>query len=166
MATTSSVRMKLGPVEFECTASEEFLEDELPALIASMAQLYKEHFADGNSQTVERPDIGSSTNGTPSSQIELTTNSIAAKLKVKTGTDLALAAAVRLSRMGKTTFTRAELLERMREAPSYFKQTYLNNLTSYINTLMGSQKLLQSATDTYALSEATKTELEARLAQR
>lgn len=89
MTTTSSVRMKLGPVEFECTASEEFLRDELPALMAGMAQLYKEHFTDSEVQGEPRATAGknshggSSANGVTPALVELTTTSIAAKLKVK-----------------------------------------------------------------------------------
>jgi hypothetical protein len=160
--------MRLGPVEFECTASEEFLKDELPALIAGMAQLYKEHFADTHTQVAESDPGGANGSGTTvttPNQIELTTSSIAAKLKVKTGPELILAAALRLSRMGKATFTRTELTDRMREAAAYFKQTYLSNLTQNLNSLLTTGKLLENAKDTYALGESARNELEARLAR-
>jgi len=166
MNTNSSVRMKLGPVEFECAASEEFLKVELPVLIAGLAQMYRENFAD-----LQAPDavLPPSENGIataqPASTATLTTNSIAAKLKVKTGPELVQAAAMRLARMNKPTFTRTELIERMREASSYFKQTYINNLSKYIGTLVATSKLLESAKDTYALSDSARTELEAKLAQ-
>jgi len=146
MTTTSSVRMKLGPVEFECTASEEFLRDESPALIAGMAQLYKEHFTDSEVQGGPRATAGknshggSSANGVTPALVELTTTSIAAKLNAKTGPDLVLAAAIRLNRLGKTTFTRTELIERMREAPTYFRQNYHKNLSQSINSLVGTQQ--------------------------
>ena len=165
MTTSSSVRMKLGPVEFECMASEQFLKVELPVLIGGMAQLLKEHLADAKQHNnAAETDSAVSSSGTGTG-IELTTTSIAAKLKVKTGPDLALAAALRLTRMNKLTFTRSELLERMREATTYFQQNYRKNLSAIIHGLVGTQKLLETATDTYALSKATKNELEGRLAQ-
>jgi len=163
---SSSVRIKLGPVEFECTASEEFLKVELPVLITGMAQLYKENFAGPQmpNNGVAAPG-GAGTTTPASNQFELTTNSIAAKLKAKTGSDLVLAAALRLTRMGTVPFTREGIIDQMREAPAYFKQSYISKLSAYIKPLLTAGKLLENAKDTYALGEATKTELEARLAQ-
>jgi hypothetical protein len=155
--------MKLGPVEFECTASEEFLKIELPVLIEGMAQLYKEHFADARSAETSLSNLQTQTaNG---KRVELTTNSIAAKMQATKGSDLVLAAALRLTRMEKAPFTRADISTQMREATSYFKQTYINNLSGYIKQLLTAGKLLESAKDSYALSDATCKELEARLAQ-
>lgn len=163
MTTSSSVRMKLGPVEFECTASEDFLKVELPVLIGGMAQLYKEHFSDSvQAEGAQSTATQSTSNG---NKIELTTNSIAAKLQAKTGSDLVLAAALRLSRSGKIPFSRADITAKMKEATSYFKQTYINNLSTYIKQLLTAGKLLESAKDTYALSDAAIKELEARVAQ-
>src|SRR5947209_3598107 len=113
MTTSSSVRMKLGPVEFECTASEDFLKVELPVLIGGMAKLYKEHFSDAvQAEGAQSTATQSTSNG---NQIELTTNSIAAKLQAKTGSDLVLAAALRLSRSGKIPFSRADITAKMKE---------------------------------------------------
>lgn len=165
MNTNSSVRMKLGPVEFECVASEEFLKVELPALITGVAQMYRENFADFKTSDATSLPPNNSAAPPPTNTGTLTTNSIAAKLKVKTGPDLVQAAAMRLTRMDHSTFTRTELIERMREATSYFKQTYINNLSKYISSLVAMGKLLESAKDTYALSDSAKTDLEARLAQ-
>ena len=162
---SSSVRIKLGPVEFECTASEEFLKVELPVLITGMAQLYKENFAGLQMPNNGAPPPAGTGVTTPTgNQLELTTNSIAAKLKVKTGSDLVLAAALRLTRTGTVPFTREGIIDQMRAAPAYFKQSYINNLSQCIKALLTAGKLLENAKDTYALSEATKTELEARLA--
>ena len=163
---SSSVRIKLGPVEFECTASEEFLKVELPVLITGMAQLYKDNFAEMRTAPAA-PAVpgGGGAIVAAANQLDLTTNSIAAKLRVKTGSDLVMAAALRLTRMGKVSFSRAEIVAQMREAAAYFKQTYVDNLSTYIKTLLTAGKLLENAKDTYALSEASRTELEARLAQ-
>ena len=166
MTTSSSVRMKMGPVEFECTASEEFLKVELPVLISGLTQMYKE-----NLSGLKLPDanhVGAVGTGDSSGVVatnQMTTTSIAAKLKVESGTELALAAALRLVRLGKSTFTRSELTDKMREATSFCTQNYLKNLSRSIQTLIGEGKLIESAKDTYALSEATKTDLEGRLAQ-
>src|SRR5580692_6171518 len=91
---TSSVRMKLGPVEFECEASEEFLKDELPALILGMAQLYKEHFAniEPTPLTAKPQDGGAGKGAGMAGNLSMGMTSIAAKLKVESCTDLVLAA--------------------------------------------------------------------------
>ncbi len=171
MTTTSSVRMKLGPVEFECTASEEFLKDELPALIAGMAQLYKEHFANLDPATLNADpsqDGGTNKQTGMLSHPSVGMTSICLRILKRwtSCTDLVLAAALRLVRAGQPTFTRAQIVERMRQATGYFKKSYASgNSSKSIQVLITSGKLLEQGTDTYALSDATRTELEARLAQ-
>lgn len=54
----------------------------------------------------------------------------------------------------------------MKTAPGHFKDTYVNNMTSYLNGLKGSKDRLRLVgTDTFALSNKEKQSLEVKLAQ-
>jgi hypothetical protein len=90
-----------------------------------------------------------------------TTSTIAAKMKASQGTDLILAAALRMMRgQNMESFSRDQLITEMRSATTYFKTTYISNLSKYIDTLVKSGKLMEVAKNTYALSAATMQELE------
>lgn len=116
------------------------------------------------------PAIG---NRTPSPQQKnvpegvqhLSTDTIATILGVNSGRDLIIAAAAHLHfSQGKVTFTRQELAAQMRAAPSHFKNTYMNNLSTYLAGLTRSDRLRLSSSDTYALSSKERQDLETRLA--
>lgn len=96
---------------------------------------------------------------------DLSTNSIAAKLGCDSGSDLVMAAAARLGiALGKSTFTRQELISEMKSAPSYFKETYVSgNLTNYLKRLSKKQLNVVSK-DVFSLAEAERQTLETRLA--
>jgi hypothetical protein len=92
-------------------------------------------------------------------------NSVAAKLDAKTVTDLAIAAAAKAQIYDNLeTFSKEDLLERMREATKYYKQSHAKNLGRSIMVLVG-DKFNQRATDSYSLNAQAQTELESRLAQ-
>lgn len=91
-----------------------------------------------------------------------TTKTIAAKLGATTGKELIVAAAAQLTFVAqKHTFTRNEILESMKSATGYFKITYSNNLTKYLNGLVDEQKLIETAANEFALKEDYRNELEA-----
>jgi DNA-directed RNA polymerase delta subunit len=96
---------------------------------------------------------------------QATTGSIAAKLNAKTGSEVALAAAAYLSLVQrKPTFTRQELLDAMKTASGRYKQSFSDNLSSYITTLAKDGKLLSPGNDTYSLSAGTASDLQKQLA--
>ena len=93
------------------------------------------------------------------------TDTIANIIGAKSGRDLIIAAAAHLHfSQGKATFSRHELASQMRTAPSHFKNTFMNNLSSYLSGLTRADRLRLSGTDTYALSNKERQDLEARLA--
>lgn len=163
----SKIKIKMGPIEIEYEGSEAFLKEELPALLSAVSDLYKESgvtdFVDTgatSSPAIISPEATGST-GT----IQATTGSIAAKLGAKSGTDLIMAAAARLTlSLGLGSFSRSQITEEMKSASAYHKKTYVNNLTKYLNQLVKDGKLLETAKDTYALSASEKSSLEARIA--
>lgn len=97
--------------------------------------------------------------------IDLSTDTIATILGTKSGPELIIAAAAHLHfTQGKSKFTRQEITAQMRAAPGHFKDTYVNNLSSYLNGLKRLDRLRLVSADTYSLPVKERQELEARLA--
>lgn len=163
---TSKIKIRMGQIEIEYEGSEAFLKDELPALLQAVTELYS---ATGAGIESSEP-VASFESNVPKTlnrtREEIgTTNSIAAKLSVRTGPELAVAAAARLViGLGKGQFTRRELLEEMKSATQYYKSTYSSNLGSSLKTLVSDQKFIERSKDTYALKADIVSSLEARLA--
>ena len=161
---TTKFRIKMGAVEIDYEGTEEFLKAELPALLGAVSNLYKQSGLAKNKATRAGLNDDEESEGT-SDQLALSTTSIAAKLKVDSGPDLVLAAAARLGiGMMKATFTRKELLEEMRSATGYFKDTFRKNLTNSLVSLTKDEKLNKQTDNSYALSPSTKDELHKKLA--
>jgi hypothetical protein len=161
---TSKLRIKIGEVEIDYEGTEEFLKQELPQLLKTAMELHKA------SGTVASGASGSKAASSSAGKIggafpRLSTASIAAKLSVGSGPDLILAAAAQMTFVAKKeTFSRQELLKEMQNASGYYKKTYSNNLTKYLNGAIADQKITETATNVYALSAKTRAELEAKLA--
>jgi len=154
----SKIRIKLGPIEVEFEGSESFLKSELPALIKTVSELYKA--SDVAAPDEDEPDAPAA----PGGKIELSTNSMAAKLNCKTGADLAVAAAAHIAfAKGQSVFSRKELLDEMKTASGYYKNNYSGNLTKILNGLVKS-KFNEPSTGKYALRAALDKELRTALA--
>lgn len=160
---SSKLRIRIGEVEIDYEGTEEFLKQELPQLLKTAMELHKA--AESNSST--QPDKKSkSVDRGGSSAISLTTNSVAAQLGAKSGSDLLLAAAAHLALVKKSEpFTRAQLLTEMKSATSYFNKNYATNLSGYLKTAIQKDgPLSETAKHSYALTAATRAELEKKLA--
>ncbi|EGQ8107541.1 hypothetical protein CGH72_23070 [Vibrio parahaemolyticus] len=164
----SKIKIKMGPIEIEYEGSEAFLKEELPALLSAVSDLYKESGvteAVVNAEPDPAVSVASTTEKTTGS-LQATTGTIAARLGVKSGPELALAAAARLTlSLGIESFSRAQLLEEMKSASAYFKQTYNKNLSGTLTRLLKDGKLFETAKNTYSLSASQRSSMEARLAQ-
>src|SRR5688572_8721918 len=94
-------------------------------------------------------------------RLQLTTNTIAAKLGAKTGSDLALAACAHLSLVkGVDSFQRKHILAEMKLATNFYKNTFGKNLSGCLKTLVNRSKILETTENTYALENKEKTRLE------
>ena len=159
---SSKLRIRIGNVEIEYEGTEEFLKQELPGLLKTAMELHKEapnQLGGGDSDS--GAGGGKGKGGVPT----LTTGTIAARLKAKSGPTLLMAAAAHLTFVAdKVTFSRQDLLSAMKSANSYYKKSYSNNLTKYLGGAVTEGKLRESATNAYALSADTKSELESQLA--
>lgn len=96
---------------------------------------------------------------------QLHINSVAERVGIKTGADLAVAAAAYLQIVkGQQTFTRRELLETMKAATSHYTQTHRSNLSATLKGLIGS-KFNQTGNDTYAIKNQELIDLRGKLAE-
>lgn len=175
VTTTSKIKIKLGAIEVEYEGSETFLKEELPALLTAVSDLYQSsqiHLPPNGAGA--EPVLNGALNGASSAngaagpkgaQMIGTTNAIAARLDVKSGPDLVLAAAARLTiGEGVGVFSRQRLIEEMRTAPSYCNKSVISNLSTSLQSLIKANKLNEPTKGHYALTASSQSELEARLA--
>ena len=91
---------------------------------------------------------------------DLGTESIAARIGTKSGPDLILAAAAKLTFTDqKSSFSGKELLAEMKTAKSFFKASYGSNFAANLSGMVKKTSLNSSGSDSYALSHEKKTEL-------
>lgn len=165
----SKIKIKMGPIEIEYEGSEAFLKEELPALLSAVSDLYKasgviEDEVNFDAAPVSAVSVAATEKAMGS--LQATTSTVAARLGVKSGPELALAAAARLTlSLGVESFSRAQLLEEMKSASAYFKQTYAKNLSGTLTRLLKDGKLFETAKNTYSLSASQRSNMEARLVQ-
>lgn len=162
MADKSRIKIKLGNIEVECEGSEEFLKTDFIEMFKVVTNTYNSIDIVGNPPSAPSSNDDLESNNVP--QLG-TTNSIAAKLGVKTGTDLIIAGASHLHFVkNQNTFSRKDLLDEIKLATSYYKNSYGSNLTKYLTSLVKDGVLLETSKDNYALSATKIEELKASFA--
>lgn len=98
-------------------------------------------------------------------EFDHSTDTIATLIGAKSGPDLIIAAAAHLHfTQGKQKFTRQDLTTEMRSAPAHFKETFVNNLSTYLTGLTKADRLRLVGAQTYALSNKERQSLETKLA--
>jgi len=152
----SRIRVALGGIEIEYEGEQSFIEDSLLTLAERLISL-----SGGATLARPKPDASDSAK----SDLEASTNTIAQIIAAKTGTDLALAAVAKINIVrGIPAASRQEILDEMKQATTYYKETYASNLSSYLNTLVKSRKVNLVSRATYALAAAERAKLEGTLA--
>lgn len=164
---TAKVRIKAGPVEFEYEGETELGVSDIKDLFTHIETLFKVPvLAEGGESHAGAqlpPPAQAKPNGNGPPQ-KLHVNSVATKLKAKTGPDVAVAAAAALQIFEqKETFTRAELLDTMKKATMHYKDSMSGNLTNILTTLVGS-KFNQISDGVYSLAADAYHSLEEQLA--
>jgi hypothetical protein len=157
---TSKLRIKVGEIEIDYEGSDDFIKEQFPTLLRTLQELQ------GLSGPAKPPKPPNAPAGTKTRVPQsMSTNTIAQKLQVKSGSELARAAAARLGIvLSKDTFTRKEISVEMRSAKSFFKRSHANNLDNSLKKLLDDGKLLLQADKTYALADGERTELEKKIA--
>lgn len=157
----SKIRIKMGPIEVECEGSEQFLKKELPDILTAVSNLYKE----SGEARAQMPRVPKADDAPSTGSVVGTTATLAGKLKVKSGNDLVIAGAAHLTLVkGKSEFSRQELLDEVKGASGYYKESYNKNLTNYLNSRVKAGHLLEPRTGYYSLGADKKAELEKALA--
>jgi hypothetical protein len=160
---SSKLRIRIGEVEIEYEGAEEFLKQELPQLLKTAMELREPSAGSISGGTGKTGATGCSAGA--SKVASLTTESIAAKLGAKSGSDLLKAAAAHLALVkNEQAFSRQQLLSEMQGATSFYKKSYSTNLTKYIKTLQKDGFLSEIAKNSYALTAGARAELEKKLA--
>lgn len=164
---TARVRIKAGPVEFEYEGETELGVADIKDLFSHIETLFKVPFLAEGGESHTSPQAHTAEQPKPSSNgstQKLHVNSIATKLKAKTGPEVAIAAAAALQIFDqKQTFTRTELLDMMKKATMHYKDNMSGNLTKMLGTLVGS-KFNQVSDGVYSLNADAYHDLEAQLA--
>jgi hypothetical protein len=146
----SKIHIKIGNLEIDFEGTEDFIKEELLQTITRINEIFK----DNKYQISQNSEIGLNLplNKIDGQKIEGTVNTISAKLNVKSGSDLVLAASAHLDLVdGRQGFSRRDILMDMKTASNYYKETYGSNLSVYLKNLIKSQKLNEISSETYAL---------------
>lgn len=164
----SKVRVKIKDLEIDFEGSEGFLKEELPNLLKTVSEMFlsfQQSFpAIDNVETIKDETSTSEVGEDP--KIEATVKTIAAKLDVKDGPGLIIAAAVHLVIVRQEDkFHRKDLLEAMKSATGYYKPSYSSNLSKYLKVLVKNGDLTEHSTEVYTLTAKKRKELEVRLAE-
>ena len=163
-------RMKLGGAEIEYEGGAASLEKLVMPTVAKIFMMVETH-AD-----LQRPaaplqiegDVVKPTAAPPTEAFDHMTHTIAVAMKAESAGDLAMAASARLGLVKKSErFTRKEILEEMKSAPSFYNANMNKNLSAILASLTGppSPRLRLVEKDVYALANGEKTKLEQLLAQ-
>jgi len=156
----SKIHLKVGAIEIDFEGTEDYIKNSLPGLVEKLLSQPVPPNAVPNEEGILLPDQKDPSR----KKFELTTNSIASKLNVKSAADLILAASAHLVLVkGAETFLRVNLIAEMKTATNYYKLSYVNNLSSALKTLVKSNKLIERVTDTFALTAEGQKELESKL---
>ena len=158
---TVKLRFKTGSLEVEYEGSESFLQTRLFELLQSVSEL---HEADSTSESLPPSTDIVAPSGT-AAKINLSTNSIAAKLGCSSGPELATAAFAYLTFVKqKETFERKEILGAMKGAEKFYRMSYGSNLTNTLEVFVKDGSLLEQSAGVYSLSEPLRRALESKLA--
>ena len=155
----SRIKIVLGALEVEYEGEQSFIEDSLVGLAERLLALQSRLVPSQPQLQLTSAPLPSA-NGLP----DVTTNTVAQIISVKTGSDLALAAVARVNIVkGQPTVPRSEILDEMKQATTYYKDTYAGNLSSYLDTLVKNKKINLVARATYALAASERGRLESAI---
>ncbi|UVO49244.1 hypothetical protein M0208_01440 [Sphingomonas sp. SUN019] len=168
---TAKVRIKAGPVEFEYEGETELAVADIKDLFSHIETLFKVPVLAEGGESHAAPQAPTPLLPAPSGDTptvvggpKLHVNSVAQKLKAKTGSEVAVAAAATLQIYdGKQTFSRTELLDTMKKATMHYSANMSGNLTKILGSLVGS-KFNQISDGVYSLTSDDYQKLVAQLA--
>jgi hypothetical protein len=141
------VKIGIGALTIEYEGEQKFIEGGLMELIEKIIDRSKSVPSSNNNNKSEIKAL----------EHDLSTNTIAQILSVKTGSDLAFSAIVKINLVkGQPSATRQEILDEMREASIFFKESYVSNFSAYLITLVKSKRVNLVSRATYALAASER----------
>jgi hypothetical protein len=145
----SKLRIKIGAVELEYEGQTEFSIEAIKDLFGHLEVLSQSKTVQSHAATVTSPAGNVVPAQGSSSPLSLHTNTMAAKLSVRTGPELAFAAAAHIQMVEqKPSFSRSDLAADMKTATSYYKKSMLGNLTPIIEGLVKAGNSIKYRTTT------------------
>ncbi|MDE1158638.1 MAG: hypothetical protein PW791_10250 [Neorhizobium sp.] len=167
--SSAKIKIKLGSLELEYEGEPAFLTEGLPALLERFSSLSDQVAAPADEPTAS--GTHSAAAALPEMSLlgekvmTLTSNSVAARLGVRSGVDIIICAMATLEIFGgKAGVTKKEIQLEMKQAKSYYNSGYMNNFGRNLASLIKAKKINQLGSDSYALSAAERKQLEAQLA--
>ncbi|HVY87204.1 MAG TPA: hypothetical protein VG943_18875 [Caulobacterales bacterium] len=149
----SRARVSADGVEVEV----EGVDLNIPELVAQVIETRRSLGPAATSTTQSAPNLGEAI----ARQATASTNTIASLLNASTGSDLVLAAMAHLTLVqGKDVAMRREILDEMKAARTFYKETFSSNLSSYLDNLAKAKRLNLVARDSYALPNGERQNLE------
>ena len=145
--STVKVRLKVGDAEIDYEGTESFLRDFV------FTKFERSLEKSGSKEPVQSESSSALNTDDVPSELDLDTNTVASFLDVKSGPDLAFAAAVNLRLIqNKPRFTRDEIRREMQSANAFYTKSHSSNLTNHLESLVKSHKLLRASGGEYSLS--------------
>jgi hypothetical protein len=151
----SKIRIKMGLIEIEYEGEDAFIKEDLLSHLEKVVNLMASKPAQvalQSSQPESNQNREANKGGT-----DWSVSDFATKFQVKTGADLVIAAAAKLTFSdGLESFDRAQLIESMKAGTGYYKETYVSNLTNTLTRLVKADKLRDLGGGKYSLSAGEK----------
>lgn len=152
----SRLQLKVGIVEFSGEGNSEWLSEQLDKVLLKIPEYIQ-------SRPEYQGELGEEKfkkEGVEAGSHNLSAVSVAAKMKVKSGQDLVLAAVAYLRFVqGKSTFSREEILTTMKSATGYYQKNYSGNLTKMLTALIKNESIMENANHSYSLHANKESEL-------
>jgi hypothetical protein len=159
---SEKLEITVGPISLACESDGKIASKDMLDLLEKATQLYLDKIANLPSSP---PGSGGGASPPPPGKVHGTTSNIAAKLGCKSGPDLVLASAAFMKFVeGKERLPRKEILENMKNATAYYKNSYRSNLSSTLKSMVTSGKLSEISKNVYSLSADAIKEIEDKFA--
>jgi hypothetical protein len=117
------------------------------------------------SVNIAAPTSAAAATAAPVAPKSMTPKAVATALNAQSGPDLLYAAAAYLAVIqGLETFSRQALLDTMKSATGFYKPTFNNNLSSYLDGMGKKGVLIEVSPQTYAVKSTTLVQMQQKLA--
>lgn len=163
----TKLKIKMGHIEFEYEGDAVYDNDAVKDLFTHIEALMASASPSAFDNALLSDSSGEASSFAENGELAtLAMNTVAARLGVKSGPDLVMAAAAKIQLCeGKTTFARRELLKAMQEATNYYNAGMAKNLSNFLKTLTTGRRLNSLAENKMALAAVEIGSMKAKLAE-